>query len=82
MDPCVAPLVIIWTKQTACVLFVLAGARLDTFAGADWSGYNFRFFHSCWLQHRCDEHSSTCETILIFYSDGKVWQKKKKESWL
>jgi len=45
--------------------FVLAIARLDTFAGADWSGYNLGFFHSRWLQHRCDEHSSTCKAILI-----------------
>lgn len=42
-------------------LSVAAVARLVTPAGGNWSGYNYRVIHSCGLQHRCDEHSSTCK---------------------
>ena len=51
-----------------CVCFsVTAVARLDTPAGGDWSGYNCRVVHSCGLQHRCDEHSSTRKAVLTLW---------------
>ena len=58
---------------TVCVCFcVTAVARLDTPAGGDWSGYNCRVVHSSGLQHRCDEHSSTCKAPVILYTEGSL----------
>jgi len=51
---------------------VTAVARLDTPAGGDWSGYNCRVILSCGLQHRCDEHSSTCKAAGILYAEGSL----------
>ena len=56
-----------------CVCFpVTAVARLDSPAGGDWSGYNCRVILSCGLQHRCDEHSSTCKADGILYTEGSL----------
>jgi hypothetical protein len=57
---------------TMCVFSVTAVARLDTPAGVDWSGYNCRVVHSSGLQHRCDEHSSTCKAAVILYTEGSL----------
>lgn len=51
---------------------VTAVSRLDTPAGGDWSGYNCRVIHSCGLQHRCDEHSSTRKAAGILYAEGSL----------